>query len=54
MFIDIHAHLDHCYFKQDIDDVISNARKNEVKIIVTQGINPETNRFRLYSMYIEK
>jgi len=44
MLIDIHSHLDHHYFKDDIDKVISNAKKVNVKIILTAGINPETNR----------
>jgi len=44
MLIDIHSHLDHCYFKDDLDKVIENAKKADVKIILTAGINPETNR----------
>jgi len=44
MLIDIHSHLDHCYFKDDLDEVINNAKKANVKIILTAGINPETNR----------
>ena len=44
MLIDIHSHLDHYYFKDDLDKVIGNARKAGVKIILTAGINPETNR----------
>ncbi len=44
MLIDIHSHLDHNYFKDDLDNVISNARKADVKVILTAGINPETNR----------
>ena len=44
MLIDIHSHLDHCYFKDDLDEVIINAKKSNVKIILTAGINPETNR----------
>lgn len=44
MLIDIHSHLDHCYFKDDLDKVINNAKKANVKIILTAGINPETNR----------
>lgn len=44
MLIDIHSHLDHCYFKDDLDKVIENAKKAEVKVILTAGINPETNR----------
>jgi TatD DNase family protein len=44
MLIDIHCHLDHCYFKDDLDKVIDNAKKAGLKIILTAGINPETNR----------
>ncbi|MBL7056320.1 TatD family hydrolase [Candidatus Woesearchaeota archaeon] len=44
MLVDIHSHLDHCYFEKDIEGVIGNARKNNVKAILTAGINPETNR----------
>ena len=44
MLIDIHSHLDHHYFKDDLDIVIENARKANVKVILTAGINPETNR----------
>ena len=44
MLIDIHSHLDHHYFKDDLDKVIENARKAGVRVILTAGINPETNR----------
>ena len=44
MLIDIHSHLDHCYFKDDLDKVIDNAKKANVKVILTAGINPEKNR----------
>src|SRR3989338_3273201 len=44
MLIDIHSHLDHFYFKDDLAKVIDNARKAGVKVILTAGINPETNR----------
>lgn len=44
MLIDIHSHLDHWYFKDDLDKVIENAGKANVKVILTAGINPETNR----------
>ena len=47
MLIDIHCHLDHCYFKDDLDKVIDNAKKANVKIILTAGINPEKNRISL-------
>jgi len=44
MLIDIHSHLDHCYFDKDLDKVIENAKKVNVKVILTAGINPEKNR----------
>jgi len=44
MLIDIHSHLDHQYFEKDLDVVIENAKKNSLKVILTAGINPETNR----------
>lgn len=44
MLIDIHSHLDHCYFKDDLDEVINNAKKANVKVILTAGINSEKNR----------
>jgi len=44
MLIDIHSHLDHCYFDKDIDQAIDNARNASVKVILTAGVNPESNR----------
>ena len=44
LLIDIHSHLDHCYFNDDRDKVIENAKKAGVKVAITSGINPETNR----------
>jgi len=44
LLIDIHSHLDHCYFNDDRDTVVENAKKAGVKVIVESGINPETNR----------
>jgi len=44
MLIDIHAHLDLKYFENDLDDVIERARKNNVKLIINNGLNPESNR----------
>lgn len=43
LLIDIHCHLDHVRFN-DLDKVIENAKKAGVKVILTNGINPETNR----------
>ncbi|MBI2651016.1 TatD family hydrolase [Candidatus Woesearchaeota archaeon] len=44
MLIDIHCHLEHSYFKDDIDAVVKNAIKAGLKVILTAGINSETNR----------
>ena len=44
MLVDIHAHLDHERFKDDLDIVIENARKAGVKAIITSGVNKSTNR----------
>ena len=44
MLIDIHCHLDHYYFKDDLDRVIDYAKKAGLKVILTSGVNPETNR----------
>lgn len=41
MFIDAHCHLDIC---KDIIKAVEDARKVEVRIIVANGINVETNR----------
>lgn len=43
-FIDVHCHLDHRDLSQDIDSVISHAEKSDVRIIITNGLNKETNR----------
>jgi len=45
--IDIHCHLDHERFKQDLDKVIQNAKKAGVKIIISSGVNASTNRLIL-------
>ena len=42
--VDIHAHLDHKQFKDDIDEVIQRAKDAGVKAIVTSGVNKATNR----------
>ena len=39
--IDVHCHLDICY---DSQACIDHAQKNEVGMIITNGINSETNR----------
>ncbi len=42
--IDIHCHLDFDQFRKDLDEVIERARKAGVRIIVQNGVNPESNR----------
>lgn len=44
MFVDIHSHLDSYLFDADRDEVIARARD---VIIVSAGVNPETDRFAL-------
>ena len=44
LLIDAHCHLDHVFFKDDLDQVIERAKKAGVKVIITSGINPESNR----------
>ena len=41
MFIDIHCHLEMC---QNIPQAIENAKKEKVGLILTQGINFDSNR----------
>lgn len=43
LLTDVHAHLDHRRFSQDLEKVIDRARKAEVKAIVAQGLNHESN-----------
>ena len=48
MYIDIHAHLDpYFYSEKDIDDIVKRAEVKDVKIIVANGLNKETNRHAL-------
>ena len=42
--VDVHCHLTHINFKQDLDKVLENAHRAGVKRIITAGVNPETNR----------
>lgn len=47
ILVDVHAHLDHVRFKNDLDQVIQRAKQAGVKAIITNGIDPETNRATL-------
>lgn len=45
--VDIHAHLDHALFKEDLDKVIADAKAAGIKAIITNGVNPASNRILL-------
>ena len=47
LFVDAHSHLDHGLILSKIDEVIIRARNAGLKHIITNGINPETNRICL-------
>ncbi len=42
--IDVHCHLNHELFKDDIDEVLDRARKGGVKRILVSGVNPAANK----------
>lgn len=44
LLVDVHSHLDHALLINKIDEVIGRAKAAGVRHIVTNGINPETNR----------
>ena len=43
MFVDCHCHLDHVRYKDDLDKVIGNCKKNNVTVI-SSGVNKDSNR----------
>jgi len=47
LLVDVHAHLDHKLFNGKVAKVIENSKKNNVKAIITNGVNPATNRIAL-------
>ena len=47
MLIDIHSHLDHPLIYKKIDEIITNAKNAGVRHIITNGIDPSTNRICL-------
>ena len=44
LLIDIHSHLDHSSIISKIDEIVQRAKNAGLKHIITNGINPETNR----------
>ncbi len=47
LLIDIHSHLDHSLIISKIDEIVQRAKDAGLKHIITNGINPETNRICL-------
>ena len=47
LLIDIHSHLDHSLLINKIDEIVKRAKDAGLKHIITNGINPETNRICL-------
>lgn len=43
-FIDVHCHLDMLEKDISIENVVENARKSDISIIVAQGVNPASNK----------
>ncbi len=43
MYVDVHAHLDHVRYIDDLDKVVTNCRENNVTV-VTCGVNKDSNR----------
>ena len=44
MIVDVHCHLDFEEFDKDRDEVIERAKKNNVKVIISNGTNLEKNK----------
>ena len=44
MFIDTHAHLFYPNFEEDLDEVISRAKKNEVDFILVPATDIKTSK----------
>ncbi|PIN87966.1 hypothetical protein COV12_00985 [Candidatus Woesearchaeota archaeon CG10_big_fil_rev_8_21_14_0_10_32_24] len=42
--VDVHCHLNHKEFEGKLDEVLKNAEKAGVKVIVVSGVNPAANR----------
>lgn len=42
--IDVHCHLNHAQFKDDLNEVLERAAKAGLKAILVSGVNPPSNR----------
>jgi len=43
MLVDVHAHLDHPLFKNDLKEVLARAEQSGVKAVISSGTNPHLN-----------
>ena len=50
MLVDVHAHIDR-YSEEELKEVIERAKKENVKAIITQGVNHENNLRVLEEQY---
>ena len=44
MYVDVHAHLDHKDFKEDLVEVLDRAKSKGLHTVIAQGINHESNQ----------
>ena len=44
LLVDVHSHLDHQLLINKIDEIVRRAKNAGLRHIITNGINPETNR----------
>ena len=44
LLVDVHAHLDLKEFSSDLDEVIKRAETAGIKAVISNGLNPESNR----------
>lgn len=44
MLVDVHCHLTHAAFKDNLNEVLQRAKKNGIAAIITSGVNVPTNR----------
>ena len=42
--IDVHSHLTHVQFKEDIETVLQRAEQTGLKAILVSGVNPIANK----------
>lgn len=47
LLVDVHSHLDHPLLIDKIDEILHRAKNSGLKYIITNGINPETNKICL-------